>query len=241
MIHPQIFHHHPSIEAAVLFGSCARGDSDMYSDFDVALFVKAGNIETLTNIKKELVDGTSNGSFTFSLYSTRTAEILAQDGSLFLWHLNLEGKVLFERDLWISSLFARLKPYGKNKALRDLTTFERILNDVRDALRRAEATALFEAATMYSILRNSGMIYSYAKGAPRFGRSEPIVWLANLMGEQFPLLKSEISMLEALRLAYTRFPSIPVGDPKADWCLKISSKVAAVLEFVKASIHARES
>jgi len=241
MIDPRVFHDHPLVEGAVLFGSHARGDSDMHSDIDVAVFAKAADIETLGEIKTELVKNPTNESLALSLYSTRTAEIMAQDGSLFLWHLSLEGKVVFERGLWISSLFARLRPYGKNKALRDLRTFERILNDVRNALQLAEATALFEAAIMYAILRNSSMIYTHAKGIPCFGRSEPIAWLADGMAERFPLLESEIARLEALRLAYTRFPAMPFVGPKTDWCLRICSKVAAVLGFVRKSIDAKES
>ena len=240
MIDTQGLYNHPSVEAAVLFGSRARGDSDMHSDIDVAVFVKAADLETLSKLKAELVDASPNDNLSLSLYSTRTAETLAQDGSLFLWHLNLEGKVLFERDLWISSLFARLKPYGKSKALRDLGTFEKILNDVRGALQGAEATVLFEASTMYSILRNSGIIYTHSKGAPCFGRSEPIAWLAEGMGERFPFFESEISKLEALRLVYTRLPAMPFVSPEADWCLTICSKAAAVLTFVRESIHARE-
>lgn len=241
MIDPQLLRDHPSVEAAVLFGSHARGDSDIHSDIDVAVFATAGDINALDKIRTELFDGALSEDVSVSLYSTRTAEILAQDGSLFLWHLNLEGKVLFERDLWISSLFGRLRPYSKSKALRDLRTFATILDDVRDALRTAEATALFEAATMYAILRNSGMIYSHARGIPCFGRLKPITWLAQGMGERFPFMDSEVLRLETLRLAYTRLPAMSFANLDADWCLMICAKIAQVLEFVKASIHARKS
>ncbi len=239
MIGPQVSFDHPSVEAAVLFGSHARGDSDMQSDVDVAVFANAIDIETLSKIKTEL-DCSLSPTLTLSLYSTKTAEVLAREGSLFLWHLNLEGKVLFDRNSWLYSLFSRLEPYGRNKALHDLRTFKRILKDVRHSLECGKTTALFEAATIYAILRNLGMIYSHATGVPCFGRLKPIACLAEGMGQRFPFFQSEISTLQAMRLAYTRLPETFIMTPETDWCLAISSRTATVLDFVKEVIHAAE-
>lgn len=241
IVDAKIFQSNRSVEAAVLFGSQARGDSDSSSDVDVAVFANVEDFDALGKIKTQLASDIRDADVTVSLYSTRTAEILAQDGSLFLWHLNLEGKVLFERGPWISYLYARLKPYGQSKALRDLNTFERILNDVQDALRRAEGTELYEAATMYAILRNAGMIFTHLKGAPCFGRFESISRLAIGMGEQFPFSRVEIRRLETLRLAYTRLPSLSFVSPDPDWCLAVNSGLVTVLGFVRESIYATQS
>jgi hypothetical protein len=230
----------PWAAGAVLFGSHARGDSDAYSDIDLAIFVMANDINELAGIKTDMAEE-SEKRVSISLYSTRTAEILARDGSLFLWHLSLEGRILFQRDGWMSALFSRLKPYGKNKALRDLTTFARLLEDCRHALCVGNSTAPFEAATMYSVLRNCSMIYSHMNGMPCFGRLQPIRLLAQRMGRGFPLSEPEVLTLEALRLAYTRRPARSLAPVDVGWCLAICSGTVQVLDFVRRSIDGRES
>jgi len=238
MINFRAIERHPFVEAVTLFGSRARGDSDEFSDMDLAVFVKATHFMALGEIKSRLMNIPSDEEFSLSLYSTRTAEILAREGSLFLWHLNLEGKVLFERNKWISLLFSRLAPYELSKALRDLKTFENILNDVNAALGLGDSTLLFEAATMYAVLRNSAMIHTYTKGAPCFGRSEPIKRLAQDMGQGFPFTSSEIRTLQLLRLTYTRIPSLCTEYLSSEWCKAMLRNVQIATSFVRERLYA---
>jgi hypothetical protein len=235
IILPGVFDHR-STEGAVLFGSQARGDADSRSDIDVAVFVNAIDVDTLSGLKKTFLADCDCQQLALSVYSTRTAEVLASDGSLFLWHLRLEGKVLFQRDGWLSKLLNRLAPYGKSKALRDVATFERIIRDVDKSLETGEHTTLFEVATIYSVLRNLGMIYSYVTGMPCFGRIRPIHILSRGMGERFPFANSEVATLEKFRLAYTRAALPLIRNPDVRWCLTASQKVAEVLRFLKGEL-----
>lgn len=231
---------HPRVEAAVLFGSRARGDADHLSDVDVAVFVNARDMETLTHIKHEITEGTVHPRVALSVYSKRTAENLARSGSLFLWHLNLEGKVLLDREGWLHLLLSNLEPYGKEKALRDLATFENVLADVRLALDHGETTLVFEAATTFAIIRNLGIISTHTMGAPCFGRMKPILALLEAMRDRFPFAPWELSLLETLRLNYTRAPEVrPLPKFTANWCRDVVSRTLRLLLYVRRMVYER--
>ena len=237
MIPPTTFNGYGNIQAAVLFGSCARGDSDDHSDVDIAVFLSCKGLEMLELIKRELDGRVTPPGANLSIYSCRTGEIMASEGSLFLWHLVIEGKVLYERDSWMNSLFQRLRPYRAEKALADLSTFSAVLADTEKALRYSSGGLLFDAATIYAILRNCAMIYSCSIGAPCFGRFEPITRVREAMGTEFPFDNADLRKLQVLRLAYTRNPSLPYETPDSNWCRESAAKLRTVLEFTKENVR----
>lgn len=173
------------VEAVVLFGSQSRGDADCVSDVDIAAFAHATSLESLINVKRHLCMGNTPDA-NFSVYSAFTAETMASDGSLFLLHLKCEGRVLYQRSFWIDNLLQCLQPYSRAKALRDLRTFDSVLGDIKSGLEEGEATSLFEASTLFSVLRSVGMIVSAASGKPCFSRWQPIWNLQALIGSHFP-------------------------------------------------------
>ena len=193
-------------------------------------------MQDLNIVGEELRTRVDKKKVSLSLYSTRTAEFLAKDGSLFLWHLNLEGKVVFERTAWLVALFKLLKPYSGEKALRDVATFEKILDDVRNNLQAIESTYLFEATTTFAIVRNLGIIHSSLRGVPCFGRISPVIHLAKVMGNRFPFSDSDISRLNDLKLAYSRCPVEMFPDLHGAWCEEMALGAKRILDFVRGDI-----
>lgn len=190
------------VEALVLFGSQVRGDADSSSDIDVAAFVKATSVETLIKTKKRLC--VSAPACNLSVYSLGTATSMAEDGSLFLWHLKFEGRYLFVRDGYFPAILSSLRPYSCDKALRDIGTFEEVLADVRMSLTIHPDLMLYESATLFSVLRSLGMIASTIDGCSTFRRVEPINYLTSLMNGSFLLSEADIARLVTARHLYAR-------------------------------------
>src|SRR5260370_33705574 len=164
---------------------------------------------------------------------------MACDGSLFLWHVKLEGKVINDRHKWLSNLLQDLPTYGNEQASHDLETFARVLSDSSYALSNQLDTLEFEIATMFAVLRNVGIIHCFKNLAPCFGRTSPIIKLAHDMGADFPFTCEQINTLERVRLAYVRDPnsvSLHMGISAVRGTLE---GVLQVLEFVKGDVHAQ--
>src|SRR5262249_20411696 len=182
-----------NVEAVVLFGSSSRGDADHRSDIDLAVFAHAALSADLMHVKNSLrLSAGSQLPISLSVYSVATAEQMANDGSLFLWHLKHESTLLFQRNSWYAVLLEHLVPYSAVKAARDLETFERTIQDIRLSLAHADSPLLFETSTMHSVLRSLGMITSMVDGNPTFRRNEPIRYLKRFVGERFAVTQTQL-------------------------------------------------
>jgi len=228
---------HPLALATVLFGSQARGDTDAQSDMDVAVFADVENGEQLSRVKDDLQAHSRDSLQMISVYSAQTAERMAHEGSLFLWHLRLEGRVLSDKKQWLSNLLKELSPYDNARALRDLDTFERVLLDCEDALSKQIDTVEFEIATLFAVLRNLGIIHCFRRGTPCFGRTAPIVRLASDMGEEFPFSSEQTIAFERVRLAYVRDPEKECQCFNAPTATDSIRRTLDVLTFVRSATH----
>lgn len=76
-----------TLKCLILFGSHARGDVDIHSDFDL-LGIDDSKDYTVKDI----------GKVNFSLYSSEEALRLSHEGNLFFLHIINEGKCLFNDD-----------------------------------------------------------------------------------------------------------------------------------------------
>jgi predicted nucleotidyltransferase len=221
------------VQAILLFGSRARGDADCGSDTDFAVFADVGSTERLAQVKEGLCSDLRDTTVNVSVYSGQTAEIMAREGSLFLWHLKLEGRPIFRRDAWIDHLLAGVAPYQGTKALRDIGTFERVLEDVAESIASTEQTILFEAATLFSVLRSIGMIVTALVERPCFGRLEPVTRLTRIMRSDFPLDQQEVQRLLAAKLIYSRKIPDATVDLTGEWCQGVAVKIARVAGFAR--------
>jgi predicted nucleotidyltransferase len=222
------------LEALVLFGSRARGDGDVGSDTDIAAFGESASMADLVCLKDHLVEALGR-ECSLSVYSKQTAGTMAASGSLFLWHLRLEGRVLGQRSDWYGSLLACLQPYSLQKARADVDTFITALDDAEKSLARADPALLFEESNLFSILRSLGMIASMVDRQPCFSRLGPICYLRRRMAGEFSLADEEIETLRAARLFYSG-KSLLVPEPEIERCRSKAARLALMARSLRSSL-----
>ena len=153
-----------------LYGSHARGNWDDWSDQDI--FVAAPLSTSIGEIQRCIPISLEAASL--SCYSWREILRMAKYGSLFLYHLNLEGYPLYESQLCRGILSSILSNLGNYKhAQRDLCGFNAVLDDVDDAL-KVKGTEIFELSVLATVIRHSSILGCWLLGTPLFGRIEPV-------------------------------------------------------------------
>lgn len=218
------------VKSVLIFGSVSRGDADSNSDLDIAVFVEAQRIDELVEIKRSLIKQRFEKNPNFSIYSTVTANKMAESGSLFLWHLKYEGKTLFSKDSWEKKLLVELAPYSREKAIQDIKTFRIAIDDVQKSL-NSGSELLYEASTLFSILRGVGMIFCMRSGVPTFRRLEPIERLRKFVGPLFGMSSHHIEQLKVARHIYGRSILHPFELERSE-CEWMAENVARIADEV---------
>lgn len=176
--------------AVWLYGSQSRGTADEFSDTDV-LFVSGGESVDV-NIEDLFDRGTA---LSISKYSWQEIETMASYGSLFLRHVKLEGRVIFESAAAKGRLKNTLSSLGSYQlASRDVEGFRTVLEDVGTSVGNGEASLIFEMATLGTVFRHASILGCALEGFPCFSRREPVeklvsAWkLPNRWAREFPKL-----------------------------------------------------
>ena len=204
--------------AVWLYGSHSRGTADKFSDLDV-LFVSES--ETSDIAIAELFE--PSHALSISQYSWIEIEKMALYGSLFLHHLELEGRPIFESTQAkgrLKSILLNLGPY--QLASRDLSGFRIVLRDVVASINDGQASLFFELSTLGTIFRHASILGCALDGFPCFSREEPVERL--MLTLKFPdSWASEFPKLYRYRLfADGRAPR--VNDPSIEfawtWCMR---------------------
>lgn len=187
---------HDSEEAVVvLYGSTARGDQDPYSDLDV--LVVSDDPSSVPSCV--IPQGAS-----LSYYAWPEWERLRCEGSIFLYHLAAESRVMWARGhgrgRYLEDLL-NLPPY--RNALKDFDAFSLALKDIRAELDAEDGALSFELATLAMVARHTSILVCYMTGEVNFSRLESmqIACKATLAA---PSLARDFETLYAFRLADQR-------------------------------------
>ena len=173
------------IVAVVLFGSTARLDADEHSDRDIVVLCRHSDIGELQKTRRNIVVpaiGTREG---VCCYRVSDFESMAKKGSLFLWHLKLQGKIVFSRDDVYQRILDSLAPY--NNYEEDLRCYAELFADVADSLDRRGGLSEFDLSVLFTIVRNTCILLCYHRGRPKFSRSNPYLTARGLFADSFPL------------------------------------------------------
>ena len=204
--------------AVWLYGSHSRGTADKFSDLDV-LFVSGS--ETNDIAIAELFE--PSPALSISQYSWSEIEKMARYGSLFLHHLELEGRPIFESTAAmgrLKSILLNLGPY--RLASRDLSGFRTVLRDVVASINDGQASLIFELSTLATIFRHASILGCALAGFPCFSREEPVEKLMFTL--KFPdSWASEFPKLYRYRLyADGRAPWVngPSIEFTLTWCMR---------------------
>ena len=160
-----------------LYGSHARGDVRPDSDLDV-LVIADGNLRS--PLPADVGAGLRGASV--GRYSWDEIYGMAEYGSLFLHHLRLEGRRIFEDDTCrgrLRRILHGLPPY--RHCSRDARGFAVVLNDVKTALAQ-RCDDPFELAVLATTIRHASILVCWLHGSPRFGRTEPVHVVSGIIG-----------------------------------------------------------
>ncbi len=161
-----------------LYGSHARGNNDESSDVD--LFVAAD--PEISSDKIERFISVSLARMSVSRYGWGEIRAMAKYGSLFLYHLRLEGHPLYEASQCsgtLGDILATLGDYQHTE--RDLVGFLTVLRDIRDSLEE-NGVDIFELAVLGTIIRHCSILGCWLIGKPSFGRVEPVKQIVDALG-----------------------------------------------------------
>lgn len=145
-----------------IFGSAARGDTDARSDVDVLVAgrLDAGALEAL---------GYPADVLSVVQYSWPELEHMAGYGSLFLRHVQAEGRlVLGDRPSCLQALMMTMPSY--TRARSELAAFQMVLADVERSL-VTDHSPSFELSVIATAIRHACILGCYAIGRPTFGRN----------------------------------------------------------------------
>jgi hypothetical protein len=122
-------------DAAVIgvieFGSTARQDADQYSDKDIFAVVEDVDADVIDTLRGLVATDYGTTPSSVACYSASSFDQMIAHGSLFTWHLRLEGRILSDPDGVFREAFGNLAPYSAFVA--DLIRFREIYEDACDA------------------------------------------------------------------------------------------------------------
>ena len=222
----------PNIIAVVLFGSQARNDSDDYSDKDIFVLCSCTDIVELIKIKKHYDKVYAGFSTGLCCYRMADAEAMASAGSLFMWHLKLQGKVVFSKCRIFEDMLDKLRPYTKYKT--DLRYYGELLTDVVDSYDKRAMLSEFDMSVLFTIARNVCILLCHSLGNPKFGRSNAYLYAQSVYKDVFPLDEWIYPFLCSQKLLYER--AIDVNRDEVNSCShrNIIGQIQRLLEFAEA-------
>src|SRR5437016_409982 len=188
---------HDSIDAAVLYGSVARGDVENHSDVDLLLVCQnQRKLPVIESIQREL--GSLFERLSVAVYSHRELNFLNSVRSLFLLHLSREGVVLNDQSGFLTGLLADFEPkksyrldFEKSLALMDPLQMQ-----VRDA-----PNNFHRLSYIYSLFRVFGVYLLAERGIYEFSKSR----MVNLLCLNFPNVIESVGALSDLRILNSNF------------------------------------
>jgi predicted nucleotidyltransferase len=192
-------------EAAVLYGSVARGDFELHSDIDVLLLCESGKKRVLLeSIESLLIQDFQKLSL--AVYSRQELAFLDKANSLFLLHLQREADVLFDRSGYLSALLSNFR------AKRSYEEDFRESVGLVDALRTSVANApnqFHRLSYIYSLFRVFGVYLLAQKGEYEFSKSKMVASLSR----EYPDCKHAVLTLSELRPLNANFFAGASPDP----------------------------
>ncbi|MBS0549185.1 MAG: nucleotidyltransferase domain-containing protein [Proteobacteria bacterium] len=176
------------IEAACVLGSVARGEAHPGSDIDLMLVTRE---PTRPSTFRSVLTGLE--AISLVIHTRESFRRLSDERTIFAMHIRDEGKVLFDRNDWLSQHLDSLAGQTADPS-PTYRWASREVERYRD-LARFNGIYHFAFARLYSVSRAVAIGITVEKGDPRYGKDEPFSWIAT----RYPALTDPAQRLSALR------------------------------------------
>jgi predicted nucleotidyltransferase len=191
----------PNILSIILYGSSARRDHDKSSDLDICILTKERQAEriSLEDIQ-EIVVPLQPTRITPTCYPDSVVDSMLEHGSLFLWHLKLEGEVLYGEDYFASKI-KRLKNFENHQD--EIKYHSELFQDLRRAWEHLFIINELDLSILFTVTRNTCMVLSHYAGKPSFGRISCFSSAKQLF-PNLPMLLDDYLYLASWKIIYER-------------------------------------
>ena len=215
------------------FGSTARHDTDQYSDIDICAIVDDSELDVVEGIRQAVASRYGTDESSLVCYSLSSLDHMVRSGSLFTWHLRLEGRILSDPDGIIDEALASLVPY-RNYGL-DVAQFKDVFADVVCEYLEAKSLNTFELHVLFVVARNICMLLTVREGHPEFGR-RTVVPAARALFPSLPVSPSTVDALMAGHLAFMRNFRVSAPFVVGSAADRILKEVRALLSFAEVTL-----
>ena len=150
-----------------------------------------------------------------SIYDRRTAEYMAKTGSLFLWHLKLEGHIEYQKDSFVTAILASLSKCPDT--LSELDVHKRLFYLILARRRDGEIVDIFDMSAAHTIVRNICILLCAYAGQFRFGRTDAFEKAREIYGD-IGVSAYNFELMLGYHLLYQRGiePSLQVDEGTVD-------------------------
>jgi len=191
----------PGIQAVILYGSYGRGDAVSDSDVDVCVFT-ANTGGTTEDTIRALVPSLPNKPLNLVFYPPEAIKAMLDYGSLFLWHIKLEGKALFGHE-YVEAILKGLKPFDQH--LKEILFLMGLLLDLKEAMNSSWMPNELDLSILFTIARNTCIVLCHKQGKIVFGRYMCYKTACHLFPD-LPLTEHTFSYLSKWKTIYERSP-----------------------------------
>lgn len=220
--------HKSKILSVIIFGSTARGERDVYSDIDVCVIID-GELDGVVsiNIKQDvsLMYGVDQEEIV--VYSPNQIDQMLVYRSLFLWHLKLEGNVLFDNG-YFKKIANKLLKYDKH--LIELNYHAELLGDIISYLNKFNIVSELDLSQLFTICRNSCMILAHYNNEFAFGRNSAFE-VASRIYNDLPISRELYQYLMNWKLIYERGIILDLETPSIRELMDIITTTKRLLYF----------
>lgn len=191
-----------NIEDICLFGSFSRGENDNLSDIDILILIEDNDDQSTIDLKVSLSEQMNIPLDWLSIYRVSTFEHMAEKGSYFLWHLKLEGKILYSKKNRLAEILENLRRYKEIR--NDLNEYAIICDDISEAIKNGQITIDYELSLLASIVRNTCIAIAYMNSKYLFGRVSPVNYCLTIIDSPELFSIEEYLSLYNFRINYIR-------------------------------------
>lgn len=199
MINEYDFQNIKGLKVVMIYGSVARNDADSNSDLDVFALVE----DILTELEQEEVvdricSKLKGDEINVSIYTENIFNKMLKEGSLFLWHLKLEGKYIYNKystDIFYS--LSNFKGYYKN-----LNLYKNLFKRCKQSLNENNVNS-YDLSMLFFLCRNLSILTCFFMDEPNFGRYSSYQTLVRKIRQE-PLKYIDYIYLSNWRMDFTR-------------------------------------